>query len=465
MNCWQSASFNTGTCSWDVTGTQPTQPSLNCWESASFNTGTCSWDVTGTQPTQPTLACYETATFNTGTCSWEVTGTQPTQPSLACYESATFNTSTCVWDVTGEAPRQTTDTYCTFTQGFYGNKGGRFDGLTTGQIIDNALQQGPIIVGRKGSRSIEIPTRACIFQLLPGGGPAGILHSGDIVLGQACNPAPNPTKRNGTLQNVLLAQTITLTLNTRYDENLADLPLANVCFTIAPGVLAALPTDPTVQNLLDYANDLLGGVTGGNYSAVNAAISSINEGFDECGTACNLNINPEAPSISCPANYTACPSSSMALSTTGEPLAVGSLDACSLQVDYEDEIISESCAGASVIHRTWRAYYIGLESEAATCMQVLTLEDREAPVLSGVPTNTLISCSQSIPRVGQPTVTDNCASDLPITYTEERIDGECDGSYTIRRSWKVEDDCGNACLLYTSPSPRDQRGSRMPSSA
>ena len=25
--------------------------------------------------------------------------------------------------------------------------------------------------------------------------------------------------------------------------------------------------------------------------------------------------------------------------------------------------------------------------------------------------------------------------------------------------------CGNFCLLYTSPSPRDQRGSRMPSSA
>ena len=25
--------------------------------------------------------------------------------------------------------------------------------------------------------------------------------------------------------------------------------------------------------------------------------------------------------------------------------------------------------------------------------------------------------------------------------------------------------CGKTCLLYTSPSPRDQRGSRMPSSA
>ena len=29
----------------------------------------------------------------------------------------------------------------------------------------------------------------------------------------------------------------------------------------------------------------------------------------------------------------------------------------------------------------------------------------------------------------------------------------------------TEDDLLNNCLLYTSPSPRDQRGSRMPSSA
>ena len=28
-----------------------------------------------------------------------------------------------------------------------------------------------------------------------------------------------------------------------------------------------------------------------------------------------------------------------------------------------------------------------------------------------------------------------------------------------------ESGCGKSCLLYTSPSPRDQRGSRMPSSA
>ena len=37
---------------------------------------------------------------------------------------------------------------------------------------------------------------------------------------------------------------------------------------------------------------------------------------------------------------------------------------------------------------------------------------------------------------------------------------DCDGYDVLR---KKVDDC--LCLLYTSPSPRDQRGSRMPSSA
>ena len=51
-----------------------------CYESATFDTVTCAWIVTGTQPVQPSLACYESATFDTVTCAWIVTGTQPVQP-------------------------------------------------------------------------------------------------------------------------------------------------------------------------------------------------------------------------------------------------------------------------------------------------------------------------------------------------------------------------------------------------
>ncbi|MBU6159266.1 MAG: hypothetical protein KGP35_09615, partial [Bacteroidetes bacterium] len=104
LACYQTATFNTETCKWDTTGTQPEQPTgLECYQTATFNTTTCSWDVTGTQPAAPTgLECYQTATFNTTTCSWDVTGTQPEAPTgLECYQTATFNTTTCSWDVTG----------------------------------------------------------------------------------------------------------------------------------------------------------------------------------------------------------------------------------------------------------------------------------------------------------------------------------------------------------------------------
>jgi gliding motility-associated-like protein len=105
LECWETATFNNTICSWDITGLQPIQPTLECWETATFNNTTCTWDITGTQPTQPTgLECWETTTFDNISCSWSVTGTQAIQPSTECWETATFNSSTCVWDVTGEQP-------------------------------------------------------------------------------------------------------------------------------------------------------------------------------------------------------------------------------------------------------------------------------------------------------------------------------------------------------------------------
>jgi hypothetical protein len=141
ISCYETAVWNSTTCQYDISGTQPASPTgLACYEISNFNTTTCSWDVTGTIPTTPTLACYETATFNNLTCNWDVTGTQPTQPSgvncwdnfvfdntscswinngsqaiqptLACYESATFNTTTCSWDVTGTQPTQPSAVNC-----------------------------------------------------------------------------------------------------------------------------------------------------------------------------------------------------------------------------------------------------------------------------------------------------------------------------------------------------------------
>jgi len=83
---------------------QSTQPQINCWENATFNLGTCSWDVTGSQPQAPQTACYESTVFNEGTCSWDVTGSMPPMPVIESYQTATFNAGTCSWDVTGTPP-------------------------------------------------------------------------------------------------------------------------------------------------------------------------------------------------------------------------------------------------------------------------------------------------------------------------------------------------------------------------
>jgi gliding motility-associated-like protein len=109
VNCWDNFVFNTGTCSWDNTGSQPAQPPVvDCWDNFVFNTGTCSWDNTGSQPVQPPVVdCWDNFVFNIGTCSWDNTGSQPAQPPVVnCWDNFVFNTGTCSWDNTGSQPVQ-----------------------------------------------------------------------------------------------------------------------------------------------------------------------------------------------------------------------------------------------------------------------------------------------------------------------------------------------------------------------
>ena len=64
--------------------------------------------------------------------------------------------------------------------------------------------------------------------------------------------------------------------------------------------------------------------------------------------------------------------------------------------------------------------------------------------------------------IAVPNGTVTVAADGTITVTPDTgYAGDIDVPYTI----EDQDSAGDSCLLYTSPSPRDQRGSRMPSSA
>ena len=104
--CYETTIFNTTTCTWEITGTEPIEPTTECYETATFNDVTCEWEVTGIQPVEPTTECYEITIFNNITCEWEITGTQPVEPATECYQTTTFNDALCEWEVTGTQPEE-----------------------------------------------------------------------------------------------------------------------------------------------------------------------------------------------------------------------------------------------------------------------------------------------------------------------------------------------------------------------
>ena len=120
-----------------------------------------------------------------------------------------------------------------------------------------------------------------------------------------------------------------------------------------------------------------------------------------------------------------------------------------------------------------------------------------------MPADYTAECSDENP-MDMAAAVDNCGT-VTVTVDEIVIDGACAGQYIIVRTFTATDECGNstvsnsqmisiidttspvftsvpadyttecsdeyvmepatACLLYTSPSPRDLSTSRMPSSA
>jgi len=178
------------------------------------------------------------------------------------------------------------DPNCSFTQGFWGNPGGKKDGLTTTEMIDVALESngGSIIIGADG-QSITVSSAKCVLSLLPSTGGPRALKTGDEVYEGNCSQ----NKKN-RIRNRLGAETLVLSLNTLNSPGLNSVVLcdpANCLLDRVPdSVCEALGDGGTIADLLVLANETLGGtydVTDRNfYSEVNEAINVISERYNDC---------------------------------------------------------------------------------------------------------------------------------------------------------------------------------------
>ena len=141
-------------------------------------------------------------------------------------------------------------------------------------------------------------------------------------------------------------------------------------------------------------------------------------------------------------------------------------DNCAAPNELTVEFVSDSqtsfvcddyANGGTVIIRTYSI--TDCAGNSITVEQTITVDDVTNPTASN-PSPVTVECFEEIPEPDVSVVTDeadNCASPNELTVTHE---GDSQTSF----------DCGDyanggTCLLYTSPSPRDKRQSRMPSSA
>lgn len=198
---------------------------------------------------------------------------------------------------------------CSFTQGFYGNAGGKACGeKTTSDLLEGLLYNDPLVMGLSGTEadpgnSFTIDNAECVLALLPGGGPSKVLK-GDASCEDEDSYEHN---KQGRLKNTLLAQGITLTLNTRLSNNLLDFPVngdefvtmmamdcmdpdaggvpgTEMVHAFSPEIVDALPAEATIQDLLNLVNAALAGedIYPLSLSQVADAAGLVNEAFDEC---------------------------------------------------------------------------------------------------------------------------------------------------------------------------------------
>ena len=168
-------------------------------------------------------------------------------------------------------------------------------------------------------------------------------------------------------------------------------------------------------------------------------------------------------------------------------------DNCDANVDitFNESVAQNGCE--TIITRTWTA--TDNCGNATDASQTITVNMAGTLSFNGMPSDITVECND-IPAIADIVALDACSgAQVNADFIENIIPGTCANSFTIERTWTATSPCGTsisqtqtiivqdstnpvlvgvpsdlgvgcgACLLYTSPSPRDRTRSRMPSSA
>jgi hypothetical protein len=225
---------------------------------------------------------------------------------------------------------------------------------------------------------------------------------------------------------------------------------ANVTVSCASAVPPPAPASVTATDLcggavtVALAGDVITPGTCANRFTITRTYRATDLCFNSATCAQTITVNDiTAPSISCPANVLVSCASDVPAAAPASVIASDNCGGAVTVVLVGDVITPGACANRSTVTRTYRA--TDLCGNSATCAQIITVNDIIAPTIINPPANVTVECFL-IPAVPPPpTATDNCAGIVIVTYLGEiKTPGICPTLYTLTRTWRATDVCGNS---------------------
>ena len=199
-------------------------------------------------------------------------------------------------------------------------------------------------------------------------------------------------------------------------------------------------TDNCGEVTINSTDAVIEGESAGNYTVVRTFTATDDAGnvsFEATQTI--TVVDTTAPELTIPADYTA---------------------ECSDELVYADASATDNCSNATISvyeltvsgnaagnYEIIREFTASDESgNSVTLSQNITVVDTTAPSFDSTPSDITVECG-FIPVAETLTASDNCG-EVSISLVESTVEGACEGTYTLNRTWTATDDAGNS-ISYT----------------
>ena len=210
----------------------------------------------------------------------------------------------------------------------------------------------------------------------------------------------------------------------------------NVSCTADISVVMPAATDNCDQDLtFTYSDEILDGPCGETFDIIRTYIVTDDFGYADTVSHVIHVVDEQAPIFTnVPVDATLECGDAL---PTNQAVAV---DNCNgVTISHQDEMTVAGCGNSGTLVRTW--YAEDACGNVNTATTTYTIVDTTAPVISGMPADTTISCAEDY-DFPAPTASDNCGS-VDLSFEVTVLDGACAHSYTLVRTYTAIDDCGN----------------------